>query len=110
MPFSFATGVNVSLFAAMSVAVTTWFAVTDTPSRASDPANGSVTTLTFVSTSPVSESAKLKSPAWKVWATSSFVVTVEAEAVGGLLVLPLTAIFSESELEVQSPPESRVRE
>ena len=74
--------------------VTTAFARTAVPSSASAPAAGTVTIFTLASVSPVSASAKPKSPAVKVYVLPTPAVTVLSAAVGGVLgtVVPLTRI------------------
>ena len=68
----------------MSALATTSSTVTAVPSSASSPGVGTVTIFTLASVSP-SASTKPKSPASKVYAAPTPVVTVLSAAVGAML-------------------------
>ena len=81
-PLAFAAGLNVKLPSSMFAFVITWFTVTSTPPSSRSPAVSSVVIFTLESVSPVSAPANPKSAAVKVYAVSSFVVTVLSAPVG----------------------------
>ena len=83
--------------------MTTWFAVTCTPSSVSLPfASAGGATIFTLARKSRSRSSKLKFAAVKVWDTSSVVVTVAVVAVGALLAAPtskpLTPILNTASL------------
>ena len=106
MPLAFATGINTSLPALMSATVTVWPAPTAAPLFVRLPAPGSVAIRTAIRlwAGLSLPSLKPKSAALKVYAVSSFVVTVLSVPAGASFTAVTFTVSVLAEASRSMPP------